>query len=233
MVAHETHDEHEQGAEPARRNWPLRIAKWIGFTVLGIVAARRRAAAGPQHRVGQTLQSPTRSRDLNSKTECRSRSAGSKDRSIPRWCCTTLRSPIREARSLTSPEIAVDWRPFVFLDNHVDIRSAIAEADDAAAPSRVPRDARKPTIRCCPDLDIDIGRLRIDRFVAEAPVSGERRVARLAGEAHISDGRAQVALNGAVLGETGGDPAGAGARRRARRRSSSISSSRSARRRAG
>ena len=108
---------------------------------------------------------------------------------------------------LTSPEMRVDWRPFAFADNHVDIRSLTAERMtllrlpmlNEVAPTNEP---------LLPDLDIDIGQLRIDRFVAEAPVSGERRVASLSGAAHIADGRAQVDLDGRTIagqGRAGGD----------------------------
>ena len=108
---------------------------------------------------------------------------------------------------LTSPEMRVDWRPFAFINNHVDVRSLTAErvtllrlpAFNETPPSNDP---------LLPDLDIDIGELRIDRFVAEAPVSGEQRVASLAGEAHIASGRAQVTLDGRTIagqGRAGGD----------------------------
>lgn len=108
---------------------------------------------------------------------------------------------------LTSPEMRVDWRPFAFINSHVDVRSLTAErvtllrlpAFNETPPSNDP---------LLPDLDIDIGELRIDRFVAEAPVSGEQRVASLAGEAHIASGRAQVTLDGRTIagqGRAGGD----------------------------
>ncbi|MCV0382721.1 MAG: translocation/assembly module TamB domain-containing protein [Erythrobacter sp.] len=108
---------------------------------------------------------------------------------------------------LTSPEMRVDWRPFAFINSHVDVRSLTAErvtllrlpAFNETPPSNDP---------LLPDLDIDIGELRIDRFVAEAPVSGEQRVASLAGEGHIASGRAQVTLDGRTIagqGRAGGD----------------------------
>lgn len=108
---------------------------------------------------------------------------------------------------LTSPEMRVDWRPFAFINNHVDVRSLTAERMTLL---KVPEFAETPPSDepLLPDLDIDIGELRVDTFVAEAPVSGERRVARLAGEAHIADGRAQVALDGRTVagqGRAGGD----------------------------
>ena len=63
-----------------------------------------------------------------------------------------------------------------------------------------------------PDLDIDVGRLRIGQFVAEAPVAGVRRILTVDGRAHIADGRAQVfakggtvAIKGAVRNGEGGD----------------------------
>jgi translocation and assembly module TamB len=106
---------------------------------------------------------------------------------------------------LTSPEMQVDWRPFAFINSHVDIRSLTAERMTLL---RVPEFKETPPSNepLLPDLDIDIGELRIDQFVAEAPVSGERRVASLAGEAHIADGRAQVTLDGRTI--AGQDRAG-------------------------
>jgi translocation and assembly module TamB len=107
---------------------------------------------------------------------------------------------------LYSPEIRVDWRPFAYLENHVDVRSATAQRVvlrrsplfRATPPSDAP---------LLPDLDIDVGTLRIDRFVAEAPVAGQRRIMTIAGRAHIADGRAQISAKGgtiAIPGQNGG-----------------------------
>ena len=108
---------------------------------------------------------------------------------------------------LYAPQVLVDWRPFAFARNHIDVRSATA---DRMMLRRVPefRETPPSDAPLLPDLDIDIAELRIDRFVAEKPVSGERRVASLAGNAHIASGRAQVQLDGKTLalGEgAGGD----------------------------
>lgn len=108
---------------------------------------------------------------------------------------------------LFSPEVHVDWRPFAYLEDHVDVRSATAQRvilrrSPAFSPTP-PTDA--PLL---PDLDIDVGNLRIDRFIAEPPVSGERRIMTVAGRAHIADGRAQVSARGgtiAIAGKGGGD----------------------------
>lgn len=112
---------------------------------------------------------------------------------------------VRDTRGvfLTAPRIELDWRPFAYLNSHVDVRSATAPLMTMLrrpALKSVPSDPNAPML---PDLDIDIGQLRIDRLVLEAPVSGQRRVARIEGTARIADRRAQVRLDTAVLG--GGD----------------------------
>lgn len=107
---------------------------------------------------------------------------------------------------LFSPRVEVDWRPLSYLNRHVDVRSAIAERMTLR---RVP-EFRATTTEgpLLPDLDIDVGRLKIARFVAEPAVSGERRIGTIDGKAHIADGRAQVTFNGAMVatqGSSGGD----------------------------
>jgi translocation and assembly module TamB len=108
---------------------------------------------------------------------------------------------------LFSPEIDVDWRPFAYLSNHVDVRSATAQR---MVLRRAPKFKPTPPSNAplLPDIDIDIGQLRIDRFIAEPPVSGNRRIVTIDGKAHISDGRAQVTAKGgtiAIEGKQGGD----------------------------
>jgi len=103
----------------------------------------------------------------------------------------------------TAPRINVDWRPFAYLRGHVDIRSATAPLVTLMrlpVLKDVPTDPNAPIL---PDLDIDIGRLKVDRLVLEPPVSGQRRVVALEGSARIADRRAQVRANAAVQG--GGD----------------------------
>ena len=108
---------------------------------------------------------------------------------------------------LTSPAIAVDWSPFAFVNSHVDIA---ALTSPLVTLQRLPEFNQTPPSDAplLPDLDIDIDTLRIDRFVAEAPVSGERRVLGIAGNAHIADGRAQIRLAANTIGgaaAAGGD----------------------------
>ncbi|WP_159975669.1 MULTISPECIES: translocation/assembly module TamB domain-containing protein [unclassified Novosphingobium] len=116
---------------------------------------------------------------------------------------------VRDPRGefLYSPEIRVDWSPFAYLENHVDVRSATAQR---VVLRRSPqfRDTPPSDAPLLPDLDIDVGTLRIDRFIAEPPVSGQRRIMTVSGRAHIADGRAQIDAKGgtiAVEGKGGGD----------------------------
>ncbi|MFD2136151.1 hypothetical protein ACFSLT_15105 [Novosphingobium resinovorum] len=81
---------------------------------------------------------------------------------------------VRDPRGefLYSPEIRIDWRPFAYLDNHVDVRSATAQR---VILRRTPHFRATPPSDAplLPDLDIDLGELRIDRFIAE-PLSPAR-----------------------------------------------------------
>ena len=108
---------------------------------------------------------------------------------------------------LFAPQIDVDWRPFAYLSRHVDVRSAIAKR---MILKRVPVFKQTPPSEgpLLPDLDIDIGTMRIDRFIAEAPVAGEQRIITIEGRTHISNGRAIVDAKGstvAIEGKEGGD----------------------------
>ncbi len=103
----------------------------------------------------------------------------------------------------TAPRVDLDWRPFAFIRNHADIRSASAPLITLARLPElkpVPSDPNAPTL---PDIDIDIGKLKVDRLVLGAPVTGTRRLMTLDAVAHIADGRAQITGNAAAL--DGGD----------------------------
>jgi translocation and assembly module TamB len=124
----------------------------------------------------------------------------------------TLRNlSVRDPRGefLFSPEIDVDWRPFAYINNHVDVRSAIAERMILRRTPQFrqtpPSDPDAPLL---PDIDIDIGRLKVGRFVIEKPVTGQRQIATIEGRTHIADGRAQIDATGgtvAAQGVRGGD----------------------------
>ena len=105
----------------------------------------------------------------------------------------------------TSPELRMDWRPFAFINSHVDVRALTSPLIRVARLPElkpVPSDPNAPLL---PDLDIDVGQLRIDRIDLAPAVSGQRRLLNLVGTAHIADRRAQLTANAATLGGTGGD----------------------------
>ena len=109
---------------------------------------------------------------------------------------------------LTSPAVTVDWRPFAYLHRKVDVREATAASMTLLRTpvlKPVPADPNAPTL---PDIDLAIGRLAIDRFTFEPPVTGKRHILRIAGSADIADGRARINADGAALraaGVAGGD----------------------------
>ncbi|HTG38527.1 translocation/assembly module TamB domain-containing protein [Sphingomonas sp.] len=107
-----------------------------------------------------------------------------------------------------SPQVAVDWRPFAFARSHVDVRSLTSPLVRVARLPELKAVPSDPDAPLLPDIDIDVNRLAIDRIDLAAPVAGQRYLARIAGEMHIADRRAQLLANGATLagpGIAGGD----------------------------
>jgi translocation and assembly module TamB len=120
---------------------------------------------------------------------------------------------VRDQRGvfLTSPAVEVDWRPFAYLRNHIDVRSLRSGLVTLQRnPEFKPTPPSDETAPILPDLDIDVNRLAVERFVTELPVAGQRHVARIVGEAHIADRRAQLVVDADALtapGVAGGDRA--------------------------
>ena len=109
---------------------------------------------------------------------------------------------------LTSPKLAVDWRPFAYTKNHVDVRSLttpLVTLQRRPVLNATPTDPNAPLL---PDLDIDVNRLAIDRFVIAKPVTGQTHIVKIDGAVHIADKRAQLTTNATALtgpGIAGGD----------------------------
>lgn len=187
----------------------VRIAKWFGIALaaiailLVVVLIGINTAPGKRF-VAERIAGTTLANGLNVRI-------GRIEGSI--YSAMVLRDvEVRDQNGVfaRSPELRVDWRPFAFLGNHVDVRSLTSplirlDRLPELIPSTEPTDPDAPLL---PDLDIDIGELRIDRLDIGAAVSGERHVARIAGTAKIADRRAQVALDAGTLnvaGAAGGD----------------------------
>ncbi|MDX3909768.1 MAG: translocation/assembly module TamB domain-containing protein [Sphingobium sp.] len=92
----------------------------------------------------------------------------------------------------TSPEVRVDWSPFQYIRNHIQVRSVTSPLIRIARAPQFNQTPTDPNAPWLPDLDIDINRLKIDRLELAPPVTGARRIVAISGAAHIADGRAQI-----------------------------------------
>jgi translocation and assembly module TamB len=98
------------------------------------------------------------------------------------------------------PLLDLDWRPLAMLDNRLSVRSAVAAE---AIVLRRPRLRPSVDKRILPNIDIVVDRLRIDRLVLAAPVTGLAETVALGGSVDIRHGRARV--DAAATSATGGD----------------------------
>ncbi|WP_431871526.1 translocation/assembly module TamB domain-containing protein [Allosphingosinicella sp.] len=116
----------------------------------------------------------------------------------------TLKDP--RGTFFVAPVAEVDWRPFAYFRNHIDIESLVVPR---ARLMRLPElRAGDPEAPLLPDIDIDVGRLQVGRLLVDPAVTGQRHLLTLGGQAKIADGRAQVTANARALtarGIAGGD----------------------------
>ena len=193
----------------ARRPLWLRILKWIGIAILSLILLVGVVLLGINTDPGRRFVAD-RIGEYKTATGLNIR-VGRIDGSLyGRMRLTDLRVSDPKGVFLTSPRLDVDWRPFQYLYNHVDVRSLSSDLVTLArrpefAPTPEPTDPNAPLL---PDLDIDVNRLKIGRFVIGAPVTGQQHLLSIDGEAHIADRRAQLVANAAALrgpGVAGGD----------------------------
>lgn len=194
----------DEGAAPAKasRSWPLTILRWIGLTLLGLVLLFALFLVGLNSDAGRRFvvtQIEKYEFENGMKIGIGRLDGSLYGRMIIRDF--TLSDP--KGVFLASPEVRVDWRPIRYLANHVDVRSATAAtmAMRKLPEFKVVPDTGEPLL---PDLDIDIGLVRVDRFVFEPPVAGERQVAKLDGKIAIADRRAQITANAETIAGGGG-----------------------------
>ncbi|MEG3175998.1 translocation/assembly module TamB domain-containing protein [Sphingomonas sp. RB3P16] len=107
---------------------------------------------------------------------------------------------VRDPKGLvfSAPRAELDWSPFRWLDNRLDIASLhLASATLARVPEIKPSGKKGPIL---PGFDIRIGSLAVDRLVVAPAVAGVTRVGRLRARADIHRGRALIDLVAAVAG---------------------------------
>ena len=109
----------------------------------------------------------------------------------------TLADP--QGAFLKVPLADLDWRPLDLLHNRLTIRDLSAAELRLL---RLPKLRPSTDKRLLPSIDIDIARLRVDRLVLSAPITGVERVVAVGGSADIRGGRAKVDL-GAIAAEAG------------------------------
>jgi translocation and assembly module TamB len=189
-----------------RRPWPVRVVRWLLILLLGIVALGAIMIVGLNSNAGR--------RFVAGQIEAMTFQNGMKigigriDGSLyGKAMLHDLTLSDTKGVFLTAPVVALDWRPFSYLRNHIDVRSAVAPTMTLARPPAF-KPSAPSNAPILPDYNIDIGRLKVERLILEAPVTGQRRIGSIDGVAHIADRRAQVALHGAVIadkGTAGGD----------------------------
>jgi translocation and assembly module TamB len=184
-----------------------RVAKWAGIVVAVLVvlagAAMLGLNTGPGRAfVARQISNTTLASGLNFRV-------GRIDGSL--YGALVLRDvEVRDTKGAfaTAPEIALDWRPFSYFANRVDVRSLaspLVKLDRMPALKSTPSDPNAPIL---PDINIDLASIQVGRIEIGSAVTGQRHVATLAGSGHISDGRAQIDLRGGTLsapGVAGGD----------------------------
>ncbi len=192
----------------ARRPLWLRIVKWIGIVLAGLILIALVAVFGINTDPGR--------RFLVGKLDGYTTASGLKvnigriDGSL--YGAMTIRDlRLSDTRGVfaDSPAIAIDWRPFAFANGHVDIRNLtsplVRYARNPVLKDTPPGDPNAPLL---PDYDIDVNRLKVDRIEVGAAVTGQRHIARIDGQVHIADRRAQMVANTATIaapGVAGGD----------------------------
>ena len=199
--------ETSDAAVVARRPLWQRILKWILFLVLGLIVLVGVVVLGintdPGRRfVANRIGGYTTASGLNIKV-------GRIDGSLyGRMVLSDVRVADPKGVFLTSPRLSVDWRPFAFVDNHVDVRALSTELVTLARRPELKQTPSDPNAPLLPDLDIDVNRLHIGRLVLAKPVTGETHIVRIDGAVHIADRRAQLVTDAAALrgaGVAGGD----------------------------
>ncbi len=99
---------------------------------------------------------------------------------------------------LVAPRAELDWRPFAWLSNRLQIeRLTVRQATLVRLPEIIRTGKPQPIL---PSFDIWIGMLRIDRLMVARGVTGTPRVGRIAARADIHAGRALIDLAASVAG---------------------------------
>jgi translocation and assembly module TamB len=97
-----------------------------------------------------------------------------------------------------SPRVHVVWKPFRYVNNHISVSLLESPLIVLARSPQFNVTQSDPNAPILPDLDIDVDRMKIARFVLARPVIGQKREIAIDGVTHIADGRAQLSASAVV-----------------------------------
>ena len=191
-----------------RRPWPVRVLRGLLIAVVGLVALLAIVVLGINTGPGKRLVV-----DQLNKFELASglgvRVGAIRGSLYGRLTLVDLQVRDQRGVFLTSPAVVLDWHPFAFANNHIDVDELSSDRVVLRRlPELIPDPNADPNAPLLPDYDIDVDRLAIGQLVLEAPVTGERRIARVNAAVAIADRRARVRADAgtlAVAGLRGGD----------------------------
>ena len=173
---------------PAKRRWHIRLLRGIGIAIVGLIAlflvALWSIDTQPGHRlIADHIAKMRPSSGLRIRI-------GRIEGSI--WRRATLRD-VRlydlKGQFFEAPEIRLDWHPFAWAHNKLDITSVSAPL---LILDRLPKLKSKPGGPILPGFDIHIGTLRVDRLKLGKAVAGHEEMVRLAAKADIHGRRAMI-----------------------------------------
>jgi translocation and assembly module TamB len=108
---------------------------------------------------------------------------------------------------LRAPSVAVDYSPLDYLHNHLNINAlVIPQASFFRKPAFKPTPPSNAPL--LPDLDIDLGQVKVGRLDIDPAIDGHRHIVAFDGSVHIADRRARIAMDARALvapGVAGGD----------------------------
>ncbi|SER65609.1 translocation/assembly module TamB domain-containing protein [Sphingobium sp. YR768] len=97
-----------------------------------------------------------------------------------------------------SPKVHVVWRPFRYINNHISVSLLETPLVVLARSPQFNVVESDPNAPILPDLDIDVDRMKIGKFILAKPVIGQKREIAIDGVTHIADGRAILSADAIV-----------------------------------
>ncbi|AKH42417.1 translocation and assembly module TamB [Altererythrobacter atlanticus] len=188
----------EEREEEKRRSLPVRVLRWIGTGLFGIVLLLALVIGwlhtgwGRQFIVDQiSSYSPASGLSVE---------VGHIEGSVL-WSASFYDVEFRDAEGklfLEVPEIDLNWRPYKFLFSGLDVRHVvIRDGTLHSSPELIPGDPDAPTL---PNFDIRVDRLLIDNLRIDEGLVGEARTIDFRAKADIRDGLVYLDADGDLGG---------------------------------